>query len=202
VLRHVSDEDKKSTKEGKDQTSVSSSSTTTTTTSFSTIPVPTSTSTDPELFIKKKTWFIKNYTTDVTLKSEDLALKHNVYVLNCKNCTITVPAKFKAVQLDGCHKVSLVFKSVVSLAEIFNSSRIKLLPQEACPGVAIDKSSDVEIILNRGSETPVITHTNSTDMRLIVPGKTENSDPIEHFIPHQFTSKLESGTLITTPVVQ
>jgi len=203
---------KKAVKEGKHEisdvapsSSSASSSTSTTTSStsnFGGTSAPVQNTTTPELFVKKRTWFVKNYTSNVVFKTEDVGLKHNVYVLNCKNCTVTVPSKFKAVQLDGCHKVTVIFNSVVSLVEVFNSSRIKLTPQESCPGVSIDKSSDVEIILGPTCPSPIVTHSNSTDMRLIVPGKTEKSDPVEHFIPHQFSTKLESGQLITTPIVQ
>jgi len=209
VLHHVTEEEKKAAKEVKQEVSApssssssSSSTTTSSTSNFGGTSAPVQNTTTPELFVKKRTWFVKNYTSNLTFKAEDAGLKHNVYVLNCKNCTVTVPSKFKAVQLDGCHKVTFIFNSVVSLVEIFNSSRIKLNPQESCPGVSIDKSSDVEIILGPTCPPPIVTHSNSTDMRLIVPGKTEKSDPVEHFIPHQFSTKLESGQLITTPIVQ
>jgi len=193
-LRHVTDEDKKAAKDGKleissvpsSSSSSPSSSSTSSISNFGSVAAPVQNTIEPELFVKKRTWFVKNYTSSVSLKAEDVSLRHNVYVLNCKNCTVTIPSKFKAIQLDQCHKVTIIFNSVVSLVECFNSTRIKLMPQDSCPGVSIDKSSDVEIILGPTCPPPIVTHSNSTDMRLIIPGKTEKSDPVEHFIPHQF----------------
>jgi len=127
-----------------------------------------------------------------------------VYILNAKNITITIPAKVKALQIDGAVKCRIVFKSAVSLCEVFNSNRVKVECLETCPSYAIDKSQGASIEISRQQldAPPDIVSSNISECNLVVPGATDEADPIELPLPEQYITKLlPNKTLETHNVV-
>jgi adenylyl cyclase-associated protein len=132
-----------------------------------------------KLELSKGTWFCENYEGQ-TVEIKDVEIKQSVYIVKCKDCTITIPDKIKSISVDGCHKVRIVFRSIVSVFELFNSQRCVAECTEIFPAIAIDKSSGCIIVVSRaGLATPpqVIT-SNISECNIQVPGATDDDDPV------------------------
>jgi len=155
---------------------------------------------ESKLYLNKGTWFCEYAEKDVTISPVEL--KENVYIMKCKNCTITIPDKCKSIAVDNCTKITVVFKSVVSIFECFNSQRVTIQCQGAFPSVSVDKSAGCHIILDRaGAATPpTIVTSNITELNIQVPGKTDEDDPIEIAVPEQYQTIFSNGKLRTEPV--
>jgi adenylyl cyclase-associated protein len=153
----------------------------------------------PALELRQGTWFCENYEENVEIEGQ---MKNNVYILNCKNCVVSINGKVKSVQVDSCQKAQVVFSSVVSTFEVVNSKGLKIHVQESCPSLAIDKSAGVQVFLNAASVAtpPNIITSNTTEINLCIPGKTETDDPIEIPLPEQYQTVLVNGKLVTEPV--
>jgi adenylyl cyclase-associated protein len=161
---------------------------------------------EPKMALSKGTWFIENYETDTVIPEAELEIKHNIYILKARNCTITVPIKVKSIQVDGCYKVNIVFQSVVSLCEVFNSQRVKVICLQTVPAVAIDKVQGASIILETveaKNAPPTIVTSNVSELNFVVPGANpDKDDPIEIPLPEQYTSTYDptTGKISTEPV--
>jgi len=131
-------------------------------------------------------------------------MKQNVYILSCANVQISIPDKCKGIQVDGCKKTEITFRSVVSTFQIVNSIGCKVIIQESAPSVAIDKTSGFSLILSEESvkAPPEIVTSNVSELNLVVPGANKDADPIEIPLPEQYTTKFNPDTkkLTTEPV--
>jgi adenylyl cyclase-associated protein len=146
------------------------------------------------LALTKGTWFCENYDGE-TLEIPNVEIKHSVYILKARNCTITVPDKCKSISADGCFKTRIVFRSVVSNFELFNSQRCVVECTDVFPCVAIDKSNGCIVILSRAgmAAPPQIVTSNISECNITVPGARDEDDPIEIPIPEQFETTLVPG---------
>jgi len=146
------------------------------------------------LALTKGTWFCENY-EDATIDIPSVEIKQSVYVLKARNCTITIPEKCKSISVDGCFKTRIVFRTVVSNFELFNSQRCVVECQEAFPAIAIDKSNGCIVICSRAglASPPLIITSNISECNLTVPGPREEDDPIEIPIPEQYETTLVAG---------
>jgi len=156
----------------------------------------------PKIFLDKGTWFVENYDGgEVNVVIEET--KQAVYVSKCKNITVNIPDKCKSIAVDSSFKVRVVFKSVVSGIEIFNSQRCAAEIAEVCPSVAIDKSLGCRVELSKiaYATPPQFITSNISETNIQVPGATDEADPIEIAVPEQFETRLLPGNkLHTTPV--
>jgi len=150
----------------------------------------------------KGTWFVEYYTGgEVTI--ENLELKESVYILGCTNTTVKVPVKCKSIQVDSCKRTNVDMKSVVSTFEVVNSDRIHVYINEIVPSVALDKTDGSSIHLvtrEAAAKPPQIVTSKISECNLVVPGKTDDDDPIEMPIPEQFITLFENGRLKTESV--
>jgi len=148
----------------------------------------------PKLELTKGTWFCENY-EDQTVNIPDVEIKQSVYVLKARNCTIVIPDKCKSVSVDGCFKTRVVFKSVVSVFELFNSQRCHAECTDVFPAIAIDKSSGCIVHISRAglAAPPQIVTSNISECNISLPGAREDDDPIEVPIPEQFETSLLPG---------
>jgi len=155
------------------------------------------------LVLDKGTWFCENY-EDSELEIPEVQMKQNVYIVGCKKVTIRIPDKCKSISVDGCKKTSVIFKSVVSTFEIVNSQGCKVQALEMVPNVAIDKTSGFSLILTKESSAnpPAIVTSNVSELNLVVPGATDNDDPVELPLPEQYLTRYDPQTkkLTTEPV--
>jgi len=159
---------------------------------------------DPEsIYHRKGTWFCKNFDKK-TVSIPDVKIKQNVYILDARESTITIPDKAKAIQIDGGYNIAVNVTSVVSLVEVFNSNRVKIYIDQACPGISIDKSHSVEIHLSRGmlALPPNVVTSSSTEVTIVIPGKSDKDPQVWLPLPEQFVSKLSPGGVIVTEPVK
>jgi len=139
----------------------------------------------------KGTWFVENYDSgEVTVSP--VQLKENVYILNCSNVVVNVPDKCKSIQLDTCKKVHCNFKSVVSMVELVNTHSSKIECSDSIPQVAIDKCSGISVILSKSAyqSPPGIITSMTSEINVVIPGKSDEDDPVELPLPEQFLHKL------------
>ena len=156
---------------------------------------------EPKKYLSKGTWFVENYESGEVILDE-VELKENVYIIKCKNTTIKIPNKCKSIQVDNCTKTEVEFKNIVSIFEIFNSQRVAIYCTEACPSVAIDKSAGCSVHLNREAvkAPPQLITSSITELNFVVPGKTDDDDPIEIPVPEQYSTTYVNGKLVTEAV--
>jgi adenylyl cyclase-associated protein len=157
---------------------------------------------EPKLYLSKGTWFCEYYDGG-EVSVPDVQVKENIYIVKCKNVHINIPAKCKSIQVDGCNKIQVTFKSIVSIFEVFNSQRVAVYCEDVLPSVAIDKSQGVQIhLLTRAAVAlaPDIITSSVSELNLVVPGKTDEDDPIEIALPEQYITKYKDGKLVTEPV--
>jgi len=161
---------------------------------------------EPKLYLNKGTWFSENANSSNGITEiPDVQLKENVYILKPRDCIVRIPNKCKSIQIDGAHKATIVFSSVVSLCEVFNSSRVKIICEKFAPSFAIDKTSGVSIFLSEENKAnpPDIICSSISEVNIVVPGATPEADPIEMALPEQYISKYDpaTGKITTEPVV-
>ncbi|KAJ3175031.1 F-actin-capping protein subunit alpha, partial [Gaertneriomyces sp. JEL0708] len=167
-------------------------------------PKPASTQPKKEArtYQNKGTWFVEYYTGgEVTI--ENLELKESVYILGCSNTTVRVPVKCKSIQVDSCKRTNIDMKAVVSTFEVVNSDRIHVYINELVPSVALDKTDGSSIHLvtrEAAAKPPQIVTSKISECNLVVPGKTDDDDPIEIPIPEQFITLFQDGRIKTESV--
>jgi len=126
--------------------------------------------------------------------------KQSVYLYKCQDIVVQVTGKLNSVAVDGCSKTSVVFDSIISTVEVVNSKKVQLQANGALPNVTVDKSEGVTLYIQteEGRKVELVTSA-STDLNIVTPGKTENDDPKEHPIPHQFVSVFQGDKVVTKP---
>jgi len=151
---------------------------------------------ESKTYLNKGTWFVEHYDGGDTINIPEVQLKESVYIMKCKNITINIPDKCKSIQVDNCSKINVVFKNIVSIFECFNSQRVSMECTEACPSISVDKSAGCSITLSRQAieHPPYIVTSSITELNLVVPGKTDNDDPIEIPFPEQYVSLFDPKT--------
>lgn len=144
---------------------------------------------EPKLYLSKGTWFIEHQENNNDISIPELQLKENIYILKCKNCTIQIPSKCKSIQVDSCQRTNIIFPSVVSIFEIFNSQRCTIDVQESVPSVSLDKSNGIIISLSREAmkQPPQLISSSISECNVSVPGATDQDDPVSIYIFIQYT---------------
>jgi adenylyl cyclase-associated protein len=127
--------------------------------------------------------------------------KQSVYLYKCNDVVVRVKGKLNSVAVDGCTKASVVFDSIISTVEVVNSKRVQLQANGALPNVTVDKTEGVTLFIQteEGKKVELVTSA-STDVNIVTPGKTEDDDPKEHPIAHQFVSTFQGDKIVTKPV--
>merc|ERR1712032_213458 len=147
-------------------------------------------------------WVIENHDQETAKKVSDtgdleleiLDPKQQVYVYNCEEVTIKIKgAKCKSLIVDKCTKVNVIFPSIISGCEIFNSKKIAVQSDGVCPVFTIDKTVGVSIYLSKESAAiSSFTASMSSEMNVSIP---DGDDFKEIPIPEQFIHKIADGNL-------
>jgi len=143
------------------------------------------------------TWFVENYDDAHDLEVPDPEVKQNVYIVRCDNVTVNIPKKVKSIQVDSCKKTRVIFNSVVSTFECFNSQRCDIECTTTVPSVALDKCSGivVQMLNDEGkANPPQIVTSNISECNFTVTGKRPEDDPIEIPLPEQYISIYNPAT--------
>ena len=149
----------------------------------------------------KGTWFVEYYENG-NITMDKVELKESVYILGCTNTSVSIPVKCKSIQVDGCKRLTVEFKQVVSIFEIVNSDRVTAYVTDNCPSVSIDKTDGASVHLSRTAvaKPPQIVTSKVSELNLVVPGKTDDDDPVEIPLPEQYITVYENGRIKTESV--
>ncbi|KAI3423920.1 hypothetical protein D9Q98_009754 [Chlorella vulgaris] len=146
-------------------------------------------------------WVVENQVSNREIVIEDTQPKQTVYIFNCSGSTIQVRGKVNAITLDKCSRTGLLFDSVVATVELVNCAGVEVQCTGSVPTIAVDKCDGCQLYLPRGSlEGTDITTAKSSEVNVILPGATEDSDPVESAIPEQFVTRFRGGRWVTEPV--
>jgi len=127
--------------------------------------------------------------------------KQTVYVFKCTDTLVTVFGKVNSITLDNCVRTDVKFDDVIASVEVVNSKKLGVQANGSVPNIAIDKTEGVTLyILSEAGRKAEIVTSASVDINVITPGKTENDDPKEQPIPHQFVTVFNGDKLVTKPV--
>lgn len=144
----------------------------------------------------KGTWFCENYeNTQAPVEIKDAKIQENVYIGNCKKATFMITGKVKSVSVVGCTDVQIQFDSIVSTFEVINCKKVKVWVMKQCATVQVDKSVGINVILTSESapEFVQLNYSQSSEVLLTAPGKTDEDDPVEHAAPEMISLSYKRG---------
>jgi len=145
--------------------------------------------------VKNGLWNIKKTKKDIVIT--DTNASQVIYIYRCSNSTVQVKGKVNAISVDDCSKTSIVFDSVLSSFEVVNCKSIYVQTLGSTKNISIDTTSGCQIFLSKDSLDCDIVTSKSSEMNVMIPGKTESDDMVELSIPEQYISKVKNGKLIT-----
>jgi len=134
-------------------------------------------------------WKIENQKGKKDLVVEVENPKQSVYIYKCTDSVVTIKGKTSSIALDSCTKTAIVFDDVIATAEIVNCKRVQVQANSSIPNISVDKTEGVTIYVQSeaGKKLEIVTSA-SVEVNVVTPGKTENDDPKEQAIPHQFVT--------------
>jgi hypothetical protein len=117
------------------------------------------------LFLDGNRWFLQNYANgEVNIAAEQ---HQNVYIYNCKNVLIVIPAKITHLQLENCEHVTVRFSSVIASVEVYRCRNIKLNCSKMVNTLQIDNTNGCKLYLPKNAARDVsIVHTCVDEMEL------------------------------------
>ncbi|PRW32688.1 cyclase-associated 1 [Chlorella sorokiniana] len=147
-------------------------------------------------------WVVENQVGNREIAIDQTDPKQTVYIYNCSGSTIQVRGKVNAITLDKCSRTGLLFEAVVATCEVVNCTSVDVQCTGTVPTVAVDKVDGCQLYLPRtamegGTD---VTTAKSSAVNVIVPGATEDADPIESPIPEQYVTRCHGGRWVTEPV--
>jgi len=155
---------------------------------------------EPVLKLESTKWKVENQKgAQLTVEVDNP--KQSVYIYKCTDSVITVKGKASSIAVDTCTKTAVVFDDVIATAEVVNSKQVQIQANGSVPNITIDKTQGITIYIQSeaGKKTEIVTSA-SVDLNVVTPGKTENDDPKEQPIPHQFVTVFQGDKLHTKPV--
>lgn len=115
----------------------------------------------------------------------------------CDGSVIEVKGKVNQITIDSCSKTALVFDSALAGLDVVNSSGCKVQVRGKVATISVDKCEGTQLILSREATAADIISAKSSELNIIVPGKTDADEYKEHAIPEQFISKYVNGKYVT-----
>lgn len=127
------------------------------------------------------------------LKQDDM-----VTFFGCKNTTLEVKAKVKAISVLNCEKCDVVPNDVIGMLELTNSKRLKIWLEGTVKSISTDKCDGIEIYLNQASKEVSVLSSFSSAVNLEYPDPKEEGNYIESAIPEQITAHFnKDGKLVS-----
>ncbi|RIB17220.1 adenylate cyclase associated N terminal-domain-containing protein [Gigaspora rosea] len=165
-------------------------------------PASLSTKKPPKKEFDNNKWIIENYENDYNIVIEETAINHTVYIFGCKNSTISVKGKIKAVTLGkfihSCQKTGLLVDSAVATVDIVNCKSFQLQIQGKVPVIAVDKTDSGQIYLSEECFDVEVFTAKSSSINIQMP--TSDGDFEEKPIPEQLKCTIVDRKLVFVPV--
>eukprot|EP01124_Arcella_intermedia_P032356 TRINITY_DN752_c0_g1_i1.p2 TRINITY_DN752_c0_g1~~TRINITY_DN752_c0_g1_i1.p2 ORF type:complete len:157 (-),score=40.31 TRINITY_DN752_c0_g1_i1:33-503(-) len=149
--------------------------------------------------LKDNKWFVENVANKQDIKLE-CNPKQGVYISKVTDSVITIVGKANTIVAENVNKSGIIFDDIISTVEVINSKKLQVQANGSIPSIAIDKSQGVTVFLQtaEGQKASILTSL-SSEVNIILPGKTDNDDSVEFPVPSQFVSKIVGGKVVTTP---
>lgn len=147
-------------------------------------------------------WFIEHFDGNRDLKITECNVKTAVCLVQCKASLLQVPGKINTLQIDGCVKTSVVVESCVASVDIINCKSCEIQITGSTPMVTMDGCAGVMVYLSPqcvADDTSIVS-SKCSEINIVLPAKSEDSDPVELPVPEQFETKIRDGKLVTTAI--
>jgi len=125
----------------------------------------------------------------------DLKIQDIINFYQCKNCTLTVPSKVKAVTVLNCEKVTLLLHDVIGMVEVTGLKRSDIRMTGAVKSMTIDKCDSVCIYVNEESINLQAVCAMSTGINIEVPDLKDEGGIVEFSVPEQIQIHLKERKL-------
>lgn len=147
-------------------------------------------------------WVVENFSKDdgvVTL--DDVTIKEEVYIGGCTDATIILPAKCKAIAIDGCKKTQVLFEGAVSSCELVNCQRVKIQCKVFVPTISIDKVDGITVYVSHEGRKTQFATSKSSEMNVCFPeSDAEDAEMVEQPIPEQFIATITASNTVDITV--
>jgi len=120
-----------------------------------------------------------------------------VNIFGCKNNTVNVPVKVKAVTAQGCERMTLVVTDVIGMLELTSSKRLTVFITGKVQSVTVDKCDGVQINLSEDSLHCEITCAQSQGVNVDIPDPKEEGNMIEFPVPEQIRVQVDANRKLT-----
>lgn len=154
----------------------------------------------PKCELDGRKWVVEYQVGNKGIILDSCKPNESIYIFGCKDSIIQVQGKVNAIAFDKCTKSALVFTDVVAACEIVNCTSVEVQCMGTAPTIAVDNTNGCQLYLGRSSLDAAITTAKSSAINVLVPGPTDDSDPVEHALPEQFLNSFKDGQFTTTPV--
>mmetsp|Transcript_10508 Transcript_10508/g.28603 ORF Transcript_10508/g.28603 Transcript_10508/m.28603 type:complete len:487 (+) Transcript_10508:68-1528(+) len=152
----------------------------------------------PRKALEGKKWMVEHFKNESAIVVDQATLKETVYIFKCEGSTVQVKGKVNQITIDSCKKTSVVFDAAMAGLELVNCVGCKVQVTGTVATISVDKCEGTQLILSRDSLSADVISAKSSELNIIVPGKTEADEYKEHAIPEQFISKYANGKWVTT----
>jgi hypothetical protein len=110
-----------------------------------------------EYLERERKWVIANQGKVGMSKTEKKVLtihvydpKQQVYIANCHDVSVHIHGrKIKALLIDSCSNLNVIFDTIISVFEVENSKHIGVQSTGVCPTFALDKTDGITVWMTR-----------------------------------------------------
>jgi len=122
-----------------------------------------------ELKTDLKRWHVEHFDHGEVLV-KDVVMGQAVYVGNCRNTSVTIPAKCNKLVVDNCTNTVIHYEGVVSAVEVVRCTSVRLIsPNAPIPTIQIDLSKEIDITISSDLLHLKMVTSNSLELTLHVP---------------------------------
>jgi hypothetical protein len=157
---------------------------------------------------KERKWVILNQVKKGMSKNDKIVhtihvfdSKQKVFISDCHDVSIHLQGyKIKAILIDHCSDLNVIFDTVISSCDVVNCQRIAVQTIGVCPSFAVDKTDDMKVWLTKESMSlSNFVTSKSTGVIVSVPrGDSEDDcDRKEVSLPEQYVHKFHDGDVMS-----
>jgi hypothetical protein len=156
---------------------------------------------------KERKWIIANQKKAGMSKDDKMVLtihvydsKQQVYIANCHDVSIQIHgSKIKALLIDNCSNLNVIFGTVISTCEVVNCQRVAVQTTGVCPTFAVDQTDGITVWLSKESmKISNFVTSKCTEVNVSIPtGNEDECDRKEVPLPEQFVHKFYDGEVIS-----
>jgi hypothetical protein len=151
----------------------------------------------PSLTLDKDRWYCSRQ-VGVNDLSIDSSKGQTVYILYCRNGSVSVKGAPARVVADGCAHMRINVDEVTGSFDIVNGIDLKVKCKGSVPTINVTKTNGAKIYLEAASADADLVISTSTNLKVVA---TDGDSTTEYQVPSKFKVKAKGGKLTTIPVV-